>query len=194
MNPPFERSYWVIPGKLAAGCYPGDTDLTESRKKLQGLIQAGIRHVINLMEEDETDWRGNLFVPYLDQLQSAAQSMGTTVSWTRLPIADTKIPSHKEMRIILDVIDASISKGAPVFIHCWGGKGRTGTVVGCYLARHGHAAGEDVINKIKSLRRKLPDAHHPSPENGIQSQMVMSWKEGECPMDRLKECQGISRP
>ena len=43
---PFNRSYWVVPGKLLAGGYPGSEDPVEEERKLKGLIQAGIRHVI----------------------------------------------------------------------------------------------------------------------------------------------------
>ena len=64
MTKPFDRSYWVIPGKLLAGTYPGDKDPAEARRKLQGLLDCGVRHVINLMEKDEVDHSGRLFVPY----------------------------------------------------------------------------------------------------------------------------------
>ena len=52
---PFDRSYWVVPGKLLAGCYPGDKNREIAKKKLQGLIDCGIRLVVNLMEESELD-------------------------------------------------------------------------------------------------------------------------------------------
>ena len=63
----------------------------------------------------------------------------------------------------------------PVFVHCWGGKGMTGTVVGCYLARHGFAAGNDVIEKIKELRKNTEDCSDPSPETKEQIDMVINW-------------------
>jgi hypothetical protein len=47
---PFNRSYWVVPGKLLAGGYPGSENPVEEERKLKGLFQAGIRHVISLME------------------------------------------------------------------------------------------------------------------------------------------------
>jgi protein-tyrosine phosphatase len=59
-----------------------------------------------------------------------------------------------------------------------GGKGRTGTVVGCYLARHGYAAGNEVIKKIKELRKKTEDFSDPSPETGKQINMVIKWGKG----------------
>jgi protein-tyrosine phosphatase len=35
------------------------------------------------------------------------------------------------MTTILDAIDESMTAGKPVYVHCWGGMGRTGTVIGC---------------------------------------------------------------
>ena len=34
------------------------------------------------------------------------------------------------MNRILNEIDSSLSADRPVYVHCWGGKGRTGAVVG----------------------------------------------------------------
>jgi hypothetical protein len=69
---PFPRSYWVVPGELLAGCYPGAKNPKEATAKLTALINSGIRHVINLMEPDERDRTGQLFVPYEDRLESIA--------------------------------------------------------------------------------------------------------------------------
>ena len=60
---PFNRSYWVVPGKLLAGCYPGSEDAIEEERKLKGLIQAGIRHVISLMEPQEYNRPEDPFPP-----------------------------------------------------------------------------------------------------------------------------------
>ena len=55
-------------------------------------------------------------------------------------------------------------------------KGRTGTVVGCYLARHGMAAGIYAIEMIKELRENNEDFSDPSPETKKQINMVINWK------------------
>jgi hypothetical protein len=52
---PFARSYWVQSDKILAGCYAGSADYEEAAKKLSGLLDCGIRHIINLMEEEEKD-------------------------------------------------------------------------------------------------------------------------------------------
>lgn len=61
---PFERSYWVIPGIFLAGYYPGDRKPEQEYMKLKGLVKAGIRCMVNLMEEEELNHIGQIFKPY----------------------------------------------------------------------------------------------------------------------------------
>lgn len=176
---PFSRSYWVIPDKLMAGSYPGSKNNNEAKQKLKGLIASGIRHVISLMEPDEFDHSGNPFAPYLDQMEAIAESMKINVTFDQLSIKDLSVPSEREMVRILNQIDICMEYDKPVYIHCWGGRGRTATVVGCYLARHGHASGRGAIDMISELRKNVEDWSMPSPETKQQVDMVISWDEGK---------------
>jgi protein-tyrosine phosphatase len=60
----------------------------------------------------------------------------------------------------------------------WGGIGRTGTVVGCWLAEQGVAQGEEAIEKIAELRATWddPTIYRDSPETETQRNIVRSWK------------------
>jgi protein tyrosine phosphatase len=129
---PFPRSYWVIPDKLLAGFYPGAKDPKEATDKLTALINAGIRHIINLMEPDERDFTGQRFVPYDEVMESIAARMKILVTFDQLPIKDLSVPTEHHMTRILNQIDLCIKHGKPVYVHCLGGIGRTGTVVGCF--------------------------------------------------------------
>lgn len=175
---PFPRSYWVIPGKLLAGCYPGAEEAETAKQKLSSLVQHRIRHVINLMEPHEVNWSGSDFISYEGQMRAIAGEMGFDVTVDRMPIKDMGVPSEKEMRRILDRIDECIKAKKPVYIHCWGGRGRTGTVAGCYLARHGYASGNNLIELLKELRKNTADSNRASPETPTQLDMVFSWVKG----------------
>ena len=168
---PFTRCYWVEGGKLLAGCYPGAEDVDEADVKLGGLLSASIGTVINLMETNEVSWGGKPFRPYEDRIVELGKMMGLEVTCLRFPIRDTHIPTNEQMQDLLDAIDTGISKGNGVYVHCWGGKGRTGTVVGCHLIRNGFATPENFVDVIRELRG--PDAKTgSSPENQKQIQFV----------------------
>ena len=58
-----------------------------------------------------------------------------------------------------------------------GGIGRTGTVMGCYLVRHGWEPAE-ALAEIKRLRRGSPDGYKASPETPAQEVFVLNWRKG----------------
>ncbi len=176
---PFNQAYWVVPGKLMAGAYPGSEVPAEADLNLTGLIDHGIRHIINLMEPGEINRAGNLFVPYERRFKEIATAKGDAVIVERLPIKDMGIPSRIEMGKILDRIDAAIEQNRPVYVHCLGGIGRTGSVVGCYLARHGYAVDQRLIQYIQVLRKNTATHHLMSPETNQQIELILSWVETE---------------
>ena len=178
LEKPFARCYWVRSKKLLAGSYPGSRDPREALEKLRGLLQCGVRRVVNLMEEDEKDHGGEDFVPYEMTLIGLARDGGVDLDCIRYPIRDGGVPSIEKMVAILDDIDHAIDHGKPVYVHCWGGVGRTGTVIGCYLARHGIAVGQACLELIQELRRNDPMAARISPETDEQRWMVGSWDAG----------------
>jgi hypothetical protein len=189
---PFERSYWVVPHLLLAGYYPGSSDTNHAMHNLNRLLDVGIRCFINLMLEAETDQHDYYCLPYREcppeiaretmpynnLLFPLARERGLAVTYIRFPMQGLTKPPAETIQHILDTIDLSIRTGRPVYIHCWAGIGRTGMVVGCYLARHGIASGDAAIAKIKQLRTHDAMAHLESPESEAQAQIIRTWKHG----------------
>ena len=176
---PFDQAYWVVPGQLMAGYYPGAALGQDGQDKISTLLKSGIRHFISLMQTDETRWYAKPIVPYEDLARSIAREQDCRVSFDRMPIKDMGIPTRIDMARILDRIDQKIENSRPVYVHCLGGIGRTGTVVGCYLARHGYASGQRVIRLIEQLRQNTATWDRLSPESTPQIDLVLSWVEGE---------------
>lgn len=171
---PFPRSYWVVPGRLLAGEYPGNRDSGIAAERIQALFGAGIRCIVNLMEPEEVNFAGEPFADYAPIFQEIAEGRAASVSCLRFPVRDLGIPDPPTMRRILDAVDRSIEEGRPVYVHCWGGIGRTGTVVGCYLLRHSLADGQNVLDKIRALRQGADP--RPSPETREQLEFVANWR------------------
>lgn len=175
MPKPFPQSYWVIDGLFCAGHYPGSLDPQEANLKLNGLLDCGIRRVINLIPDYETGG-GAPFVLYWPGLQALATQRGVQIERLRMGYPDGTAPTRDHMSAILNLIDASLAAAEPLYLHCWGGHGRTSTTVACYLIRHG-ATPQTAINQILAWRSPLPHNHFPF-ENK-QASFVRSWRPGE---------------
>lgn len=167
--PPFDRAYWVIPNRLLAGAIPASPHPNEAREKLNALAETPIHAVINLMEAHEVNHEGTPFFDYAPVLHER----GVVV--LRFPIRDVSIPTKAEMTVLLDTIDALHAEGKSVYVHCWGGIGRTGTVVGCYLIRHGLATPDNALEHIATLKQDSTLAHRTSPETPEQRTFVEEW-------------------
>ena len=171
-NRPLPNSYWVIRGRFAAGEYPGAKDPIEAARKLRTLLRAGIDHFIDLTEPGE-------LVPYAKIVEKEARCFGPAVGYERRPIVDQCVPrSPEQMTRILDAIDAAMGDGKTVYLHCWGGVGRTGTVVGCWLVRHGRT-GEAALRQIAEWWQTVEKVcRQPiSPETSEQHEYVRNWTE-----------------
>jgi hypothetical protein len=176
MKTPFPQSYWVLPGRVCAGHYPGDLDPHVAERKLSGLLACGIRRVVSLIPADERGANGLPFVPYAATLQAIAARQGLAVECLCRGFADGSAPDAAAMRAILDLLDEAVAAELPVYVHCWGGHGRTSTVVGCYLVRHG-VEPQAAIDQISAWRRSLPRNHYPF-EHGQQA-YVRAWASQE---------------
>jgi protein-tyrosine phosphatase len=143
-------SYWVRSGRFLAGAYPGES--------LNRFVDAGVTTFVDLTEAGE-------LAPYELHLPAGVRAI-------RKAIRDFECPSIGEMERILDVIDDELDSGAVVYLHCRGGLGRTGTVVGCWLVRHGTPPAE-ALDWIAATR-----GAGGSPETDDQRNFVLRWREG----------------
>lgn len=180
-------SYWLLPGEIAAGPYPGARQSEEASRKLRGLLTQGVRAFVDLTQPGEVTTQGRL-APYGDALAEAAGALGLVAAYVRFPIRDLGVPAPEEMVRILDHLDALRLGGSPTYVHCLGGFGRTGTVLGCYLVRHAGAllgtadardAGTRALERIVLQREAyaMPFAWD-SPQTAAQFALVRSWRVG----------------
>jgi protein-tyrosine phosphatase len=175
MKLPITQSYWVKPGLFLAGEYPGQFNQEHTRQRLDSLLEAGLDTFIDLTHPNET-------TPYLHILQEQGLAYSVETQHYRFGIGDFGLPTPKLMQSILDQIDASLQAGRKVYLHCWGGIGRTGTTVGCYLVRHG-MTGDQALEQLANWWRHVPKSqfHPQSPETSEQVEFIRTWNTARQP-------------
>jgi len=172
-NRPIPESYWVEPDRLLAGEYPAQFKGELTRKHIDALIEAGFDTFIDLTRPNET-------IAYIRILQDEAKFYQVEVQHHRFPIGDFGLPTPQQMQSILDTIDAALQAGKKIYLHCWGGIGRTGTTVGCYLVRRGRT-GEEALRQLSEWWHTVPKStiHPRSPETHEQAEFIRTWSKYE---------------
>jgi ADP-ribosylglycohydrolase/protein-tyrosine phosphatase len=158
------HAWWVEPGRLLAGEYPGHSEGTIAAEKVNLLVDAGVRTFVDLTEVHER------LEPYAEHVEAAAVARRLDLRHHRCPIPDFHVIDDDGYDAILDLVHEEQARGA-VYVHCWGGRGRTGTVVGCFLARQGLDY-EAVIARMAQLREGSSKAGHPVPEADAQHEVL----------------------
>jgi atypical dual specificity phosphatase len=177
---PIPNSYWATPYLLACE-YPFTPMVTDpARQKLDNLLNAGVRTFIDLTEE------GELF-PYTAHLFARVEELDIDpeeIEYHRFPIRDRSLPeSVGHMYRVLDVLKDNESRGRISAVHCRGGIGRTGMVIGCWLVQSGLAkTGEDALETIAVKWRTVEKYHRfpNSPETGPQFEFVRTFAPSPC--------------
>lgn len=174
---PVRESYWVEPRQFLAGEYPGKLEEELTRQRLDAFIEAGFDTFIDLTQPNE-------MVPYKNILLEQAAVYSANVTHARFPIGDFGLPKPEQMNKILDKLEEDLGAGRKVYLHCWGGIGRTGTTVGCYLVRRGKT-GEEALDQLSAWWRGVPKSqyHLQSPETQEQVNFIRTWAEQD---DRLR--------
>ena len=166
------QHYPIEVGKLYGGEYPGNRDPDVARIRLRALITLGIRTFVDLTAPADR------MAPYEGLLADLEAEAGGPLRRISLPIADMGIPEAVEtMQSILKSIRESRSHAPAVYVHCWGGIGRTGTVVGCWLRECGYDPEAALAHVQHLYASHMPKVRvqPESPQTPAQKDYIRSW-------------------
>ncbi|MFZ6777880.1 protein-tyrosine phosphatase family protein [Undibacterium sp. Ji83W] len=167
---PHQNTYWVRPGQLLAGEYPGALNEATAAQRLGQYLDCGVDYFIDLTEEDELD-------PYAQLLMKLAEERGMQAQHRRFAIPDRHTPSSRgQMQEILQALHEALAKQHTVYVHCFGGIGRTGTVIGCYLAEQ-HQDSKAGLQELAQLWQQMEKKRFwpETPQTTEQHAWVLAW-------------------
>jgi hypothetical protein len=143
-------------GRLGLGCCPGHRLTPMAVVPRRGRLDADLARiaawkphmVLTLMEDDELSYVGVT-------AKTLAETFGRLgVSWLHLPIPNLEPPDHRFEEAWVDLwpkLDVALGHGARLFLHCYAGLGRTGTVASLILMHYGMSA-RDAIRTVRAAR------------------------------------------
>ncbi len=172
MDRPLPNTYWVIPGRLLAGEHPYGQDEADARRRLERLLAVGIDYFIDLTERGEVREYRALLPKRSQYLRSEIPDMRTPQDLTQMQTLQARIRN-------------ALLLGRHIYIHCRAGIGRTGLVVGCYLA--GEAAdGAAALSELNRIWRQSERAETwpQVPQTAEQADYVRHWPPKRTPPQR----------
>jgi protein-tyrosine phosphatase len=159
------HAWWVEPGRLLAGEYPGARTPEKTRQKVRLIVDAGIDTIIDLTTPDDG------LEPYEQDLMAAAEQAARQIRHYAYPIPDMGVLDDEGYDEIVDRIRGEMDSGRVVYVQCWGGKGRTSTVIGCLLIDGGMDY-DAAIARIAELRAETRKAIDACPESPSQHRLL----------------------
>ncbi|HEX4240866.1 MAG TPA: protein-tyrosine phosphatase family protein [Steroidobacteraceae bacterium] len=166
MNPPprpLPNTYWVVPNRILAGEYPGGEDETHARERIALFARAGIDAFFDLTEEGELP-------PYRHLLPARSE-------YLRSGIADTWVPTNpSQTQALIAAMRAALRRRRRIYVHCRAGIGRTGLVIGCFLADQ-EADGRSALKQLNELWRQSDRARDwpRIPQTAEQADYIQRW-------------------
>jgi len=141
------RLYWTDgpwTGKLALAARPRGGDWLAD--EVAGWHEAGVATVLSLLTPDEEH--------DLDLKQEAGEVKRLGMRFLSLPIPDRQIPpSEYDVVAVVEKLDADLSSGKNVVIHCRQGIGRSGLIAACLLITKGLSSGAavDIVSAARGV-------------------------------------------
>ncbi len=164
---PTEESNWLIPEHLMVGACPLTVEEAED------IAREGVNLFVCLLDRDD-------FSSHLSRkkYKSLIRSAGGEMIFQ--PIADGGITTDRKAFSIARKIFRALNRGDVVYLHCWGGHGRAGTIGAMVLGLEYRVPFEEVIEFLqKAHQTRAEGGHHPTPQTEDQIYQVARFFDAE---------------
>ncbi|CAM4802583.1 unnamed protein product [Rotaria magnacalcarata] len=149
---PTETSHWMIPKLLLSSAYPGAKDLDEHRRITRTIYDSGIEVFVNLMQPKELI----RFTPYEPEIRQYAIQDDQKVEFVSFPIPDQYVcrDDQKVLEFCSHLCKRLKEDHQKILIHCWGGHGRTGTIMSILIGMLFELEADDALDYNYQLHKQ----------------------------------------
>ena len=181
---PTDESNWVVPGRLMVGAYPASLDQELHERQISSILELGIRTFVCLQREydgnaTEEQWRtGQRIRPYIHDAAAmlgrhAESGKREEVKFVHCPIVDCDTTADEIIVELATNLLRRLDVGETIYLHCWGGHGRAGTVASLLVGLLYGMDGQESMEYIQALHdtRRFP-LDTPSPQTQKQRDQV----------------------
>jgi hypothetical protein len=145
--------FWVVPGRLLAGGWPGGETREEIRQHLGVLLDAGINVFINLVPESEMGSEPHL--KRYDRFGNAlARERGNYFYMVNFPCATGSSPGPDKIASIITLIKDSMASGYGVYVHSNAGMDRVLIALAAFVVRERMARRGSEVSFVQDLMRR----------------------------------------
>lgn len=107
--------------------------------------------------------------------QQSSQKPRIKLHFSHVPIIDLSIPTYDQVQGLVGDVDAWLSAGEGVYLHCWGGRGRAGTMAACVLISLYGLSSQQALKHIQAAYDTRAGGGY-SPETSEQQRFVRAWE------------------
>ncbi|KAL3143255.1 hypothetical protein ABBQ38_002104 [Trebouxia sp. C0009 RCD-2024] len=109
---------------------------------------------------------------FLPPKRKSEESEHRELSFVYDPIVDLNLPDRDQMLALVEQLKGFILDGQVVYMHCWGGRGRAGTIASCFLASCYHLSAQETADRVQLAFDTRNDEGRRSPETPDQREFV----------------------
>jgi protein-tyrosine phosphatase len=193
---PSDESNWVLPDVLLVGAFPGVPDDDENWELITSILGLGVTTFVCLQDEysdeaPEEDWRyerNGAIRPYFRDVREIVKQVeeadpdefpnihitSSDLHFIHFPIIDCDIGEDDAVYgLAVDLVER-LAKGEVIYLHCWGGHGRTGSLVCIMLHLMYGLSAKDSMERcqfVHDLRRvpmEVSSPQKPSQRNQVR--------------------------
>ena len=174
------RYPFVEPSSKGPFADAGPNAAEVGRENLRALLDAGIDTFVCLQDElppQEEMPEGGIggFLRYDKELVALSNERGGNgddLAFVKFSIVDMSVPTLDYLYSVVADLQDRVRRGRNLYIHCWGGRGRAGTVGAALMAALHDADGSELLDFVQAGYSSRGFDDYKSPETMDQRRTV----------------------